>query len=210
MKKIMFNDRYGLTKAVIESRKTQTRRVFHADMKNPIVYRLKEKDGVRIVMAEDNHTPVLSAYKIGEIVAVAQSYKDIQAYVSETVGVDLGIREELRQSKGYSNKMFVRAELMSYQILITGIRLERLQDISDEDCLKEGIEQVYFEKGTTFGFKSPQFHIPNFNKHFEDFYNTPRKAYASLIDKISGKGMWNSNPYVFAYEFELVKYPNVK
>lgn len=29
-------------------------------------------------------------------------------------------------------------------------------------------------------------------------------AYAALIDRISGKGTWESNPYVFTYEFELV------
>lgn len=36
-------------------------------------------------------------------------------------------------------------------------------------------------------------------------YRTAKKAYAALIDKISGKGTWDSNPYVFVYEFELVK-----
>ena len=34
---------------------------------------------------------------------------------------------------------------------------------------------------------------------------TRRIAYAALIDKISGKGTWASNPYVFVYEFELIK-----
>lgn len=27
---------------------------------------------------------------------------------------------------------------------------------------------------------------------------------AGLIDKVLGKGTWNSNPYVFVYEFELI------
>lgn len=35
-------------------------------------------------------------------------------------------------------------------------------------------------------------------------FPSPRYAYASLIDKISGKGTWDSNPYVFAYDFELL------
>ena len=34
---------------------------------------------------------------------------------------------------------------------------------------------------------------------------TPHEAYAALIDKISGKGTWERNPYVFVYDFELVK-----
>ena len=36
-------------------------------------------------------------------------------------------------------------------------------------------------------------------------YSTPQYAYAALIDKVSGKGTWKSNPWVFVYEFELVK-----
>lgn len=36
-------------------------------------------------------------------------------------------------------------------------------------------------------------------------YDTPREAFADLIEKVSGIGTWKSNPYVFAYEFELVK-----
>lgn len=37
------------------------------------------------------------------------------------------------------------------------------------------------------------------------WFNTPREAFASLIDKVSGCGTWASNPWVMAYEFELVK-----
>ena len=28
--------------------------------------------------------------------------------------------------------------------------------------------------------------------------------YSVLIDKISGKGTWESNPYVFVYDFKLI------
>ena len=29
-------------------------------------------------------------------------------------------------------------------------------------------------------------------------------AFAALIDKVSGKGTWKKNPWVFAYSFELI------
>ena len=35
-------------------------------------------------------------------------------------------------------------------------------------------------------------------------YSNTRDAFAELIDKVSGKGTWASNPYVFVYEFELI------
>ena len=31
------------------------------------------------------------------------------------------------------------------------------------------------------------------------------RAFATLIDKVSGKETWASNPWVFVYEFELAK-----
>ena len=39
----------------------------------------------------------------------------------------------------------------------------------------------------------------------EETFNTPRQAFAALIDKVSGRGTWDRNPWVVVYEFELVK-----
>ena len=36
-------------------------------------------------------------------------------------------------------------------------------------------------------------------------FPTPREAFATLIDKVSGRGTWKRNPWVVVYEFELVK-----
>ena len=88
--------------------------------------------------------------------------------------------------------MFVRADLMPHRIRITNVRVERLQDISDEDCLKEGIIEELF--GTT-----PAYWV------LDVCFSNIRHAFRNLIDKVSGKGTWDSNSYVFVYEFELVK-----
>jgi hypothetical protein len=135
-------------------------------------------------------------YQENETVAIAQSYKDIHAEILREIG-DLELKKEFLQSKGYTNKMFVRAEKMPHSIRITNIRIERLQDISEEDCLKEGIwhdDNVWLE-GVTYCYRC----LTNGS------YRTAREAYASLINRISGKGTWESNPYVFVYDFELIE-----
>ena len=101
---------------------------------------------------------------------------------------------------GYFNKMFVRAGLMPHQIRITNVRAERLQDISDEDCLKEGI--IKGKVGSEDTHFMDAYYIPTLKT---DPFCTPQGAYSYLIDKISGKGTWKNNPYVFVYDFELVK-----
>ena len=93
--------------------------------------------------------------------------------------------------------MFVRAELMPHQIQITDISIQKLQDISDEDCLKEGIEEHL--KGIQYGFVSNIGYIGQYP------FTNPRDAFSALIDRVSGKGTWEKNPYVFVYEFKLIK-----
>lgn len=186
MKKIMFNDKYGLTQAVLEGNKTQTRRTFLKPGEETILY---GKTSEYLIS-------VKSRYKVGETIAIAQSYKDIHAEIIREVG-DLDLKKEFLQSKGYTNKMFVKAERMPHAIRITNIRVQRLQDISEDDCLAEGIwraDNVGLE-GTTYWYHG----LVN------SFFRTPQEAYASLIDRISGKGTWESNPYVFVYEFEVIE-----
>lgn len=197
MKKLMFNDRYDLTQAVIEGRKTMTRRVISGGQLLP-EDRIEDAsicpDGFVSIIANGGESlmEVKCHYKVGEIVAVAQRY-----YYVVSSGCDSPV-DGMDRTPGWRNKMFVRADLMPHQIRITGIKCERLQDISEADCLKEGIRQAYAESILgMYGYID--------HKGTGLWFNTPREAFASLIDKVSGRGTWASNPWVVAYEFELVK-----
>lgn len=193
----MFNDKYGLTQAVLAERKTQTRRIIpsadHENRRYEGVLTISSKDGCKSILAQFSDKRVLSAYAIGEEVAIAQAYRDIAEFplISENI-------KGFSQSPGWKNKMFVSPVLMPHHIRITNIRVERLQDISDKDCLAEGIKVS--PRGNIFSF------IFTRGKKSVDgvFVDSPRKAYAALIDKVSGKGTWDADPYVFVYEFELI------
>ena len=195
MKKIIFNDKYRLTRAVLEGRKTQTRRIAYTGNATIIDCGIcvEPKNIGRATLFRGIDEIAHSRYCIGKEVAVAQAYCEL---VSEA-----GYNEEeinkLRCSKGWKNKMYVKADLMPHRIRITDIRAERLQEISNEDCLKEGLWMAHDVglEGMTYWYHG----LANSS------FRTPQDAYAALIDKISGKGTWASNPYVFVYEFELVK-----
>ncbi len=218
MKKIMFNDRYGLTETVLSGRKTMTRRIITCPKTFKGVYVAgfhvykRQSDGAILewpsLYDADESTIdggyILPKYKVGEIVAVAQSYNDMgyDADALDRSPKDINIvRGLLGQSAGWNNKMFVRVVACKNQIRITNVRVERLQEISDEDCLKEGI--VSWTKDREL-FK---YDLGEDYEIFEwcDKPYSPREAFAALIDKVSGKGTWESNPFVLAYDFELVK-----
>lgn len=174
MDKIMFNDKFLLTDAVIDRRKTMTRR------KN-------------------------AKYHVGQIVAVAQRYSQLEKEI-EREGLPLNLQEWVYKHKGYHNKMYVRAEDMPRKIKITSCKQERLQDISDEDCLKEGVVRAcigYYVPGLKANWEKES-HIEAENGETWKLFPTPQEAFACLINKIEGKGTWEENPTVYAYEFELI------
>lgn len=203
MKKIMFNDRYGLTQAVLEGRKTQTRRIVYTQ--NGFVvfdnedFRLKKLDNGQALLTLCNNRFKTARYKIGETIAIAQKYEDLikNDEFYRLCGKNGMPLECIKYEKGCTNKRFVRADLMPHHIRITRIRVERLQDISDEDCLEEGI---WTRTGRWYCYD-----IIKRGEEYYDPYPDPREAYSVLIDRISGEGTWQSNPYVFVYDFELIR-----
>lgn len=161
MRKIMFNDRYGLTQLVLDGTKTQTRRNYTSNLYIP--------------------------YKVLETVAIAQRYSTI----ADNTNLDIKIRQHalnLLNTRGWDNKMYVKADPMPYRILILDRFVEEIQSISPDNCFREGI--ILEAQGYTF---------PN-HPHY---YETPLAAYEQLIKLLHGKKYWDANPLVYAYEFKL-------
>lgn len=197
MKKIMFSDAFCLTQAVLTGVKTMTRRKFARfrpdarmfdeicnieggfDDKGRYIFTLYNENG-------DIIGDMIPHYNVGEVVAIAQPYKDIYPNADfEMVGDGF-----MKESAGWTNKMLVRANLMKRHIRITDIKVERLQDISDDDALKEGVFKL-----------TDKYFLPS---GIAKICTSAREAFSYLIDAISGKGTWESNPWGAAYSFELV------
>lgn len=190
MKKIMFNDALGLTESVLRKRKTRTMRMLsvppssgHSDLETGI-----------------NGENIKHRYSKGEIVSVAQSYNTIkdemekdpynpiyEKYMRYAAGKDL---------PGNTNKMFVRCDLMPHHIRITDIHTSRLQDITDEECMQEGIRE-FTKDGLVTKYSS-------YDGAWENMERTPRDAFRVLIDATCGKGTWEKNPWMQICKFELV------
>ena len=196
----MFNDRYGLTQAVISGRKTVTRRIIDPQGKyeelrwwqpclefEECLYGYTENEGWEVIEPR---------YNVGEIVAVAQRY---DSFLHPNNGViEHDYQTTALASKGWNNKMFVKADLMPHQIQIRDLRIERLQDISD-DYFKEGITLLASADDGRIQWGYADEHLRYY------MFDSPREAFASLIDKVSGKGTWDRNPFVWRIEFQLVK-----
>lgn len=169
----MFNTRYGLENAVLRGTKTRT---WRADKK--------------------------PRYEVGEIVAIKQSYKEVMSY---TFYNDKNLYDKvcnLFDDAGATNKMFVKNELMPHQIRITKVTPCRLQDITDDECMKEGVES-YMQGNNTY-YNCRGIYMRGHPGVLNPF-KTAKDCFFMLINKLNGWGYWNTNPNGYAYEFELIK-----
>ena len=165
MKKIMFSDEFMLTQAVLEGRKTQTRKIItpqptykdncgicwkgYAYGLNPVDFNEPFGSYMNFVSGTE-YDKSCRRYRKGEVVAVAQSYCSIAEELENSNNATCAAHYEKNVQKaseyiswmehpGFNNKMFVAADMMIHQIRITNVRIEKLQEISDDDCLKEGV-----------------------------------------------------------------------
>ena len=77
---------------------------------------------------------------------------------------------------------------------ITGVRVERLKDITEADAVAEGIER----RASGFAWYT--------GRDAKTSYTTnPITSYSSLWESINGAGSWDANPWVWVVEFRRVK-----
>jgi len=78
---------------------------------------------------------------------------------------------------------------------ITNVRVERLQDISQEDAISEGIEK-HFHHNTFCNYKNGKYELD------------AKYSYLTLWEKINGPESRNANPWVWVLEFQPIANPN--
>lgn len=210
----MFTDKYrlGLTNLVISNKKTQTRIIVKIDdekfndFKKNCHRSYDTLNGCpELVEAYYFENRKKYPYKIGDIAAVAQSYHDAgydcRYYVDtdEYMFIKLNDGYHSIYPKAKFNKMFAESELMPHQVRITNVRIERMQDITEEDALKEGIEKIVGED------KIPRYIMKDKNGITMFSSDKYKSTFEFLMDRIFGKNSYANNPYVFVYDFKLIK-----
>lgn len=195
----MFNDEpFRLTEAVMSGRKTTARFLVPPSQLKAYETYCAEHPKEHITIRKFLLGRGLSKYLPYEEVAIAQSYSSLG------LAPDLIQRAKSHDKKthryvpiseleGWKNKMYVSSDFMPHSILITDVRVERLQSITDDDARKEGIMPIAVGGYGTYA-SAPTSLGP-----------TPRKAYAKLIDELCKKRVWDKHPWVYVYEFRFMK-----
>lgn len=207
MKKIMFNEPFGLQQATFDGVKGMTRRVIPQCILDAVPQYQEEYyagalehieiDQAILNMVGPEKMFQQYVYQVGEIVAIAQNYEQARPDMNEQQREELTYADmkhlfyRKKKLPGFKNKMFVKAEWMPHHIRITGMKVEPLCNISAEDCLREGIIDTgsgytCYRQGVLPLFRAPYF------------------AFKALINKLNRRGLFETNPLVFAYSYEII------
>lgn len=100
--------------------------------------------------------------------------------------------------------MFMYKEFSRLKLIITNIRIEQVQEITNDDAIAEGIgfaasdsHYAYFGyRNYLYNSKSPD--------HNTIGYGSPKRSYQSLWQLINGLKSWNDNPWVWVIEYKIV------
>jgi len=203
MKSINFTEQ--MFRAVIDGRKTQTRRIMKPQIgdckkscsgRGSCNFKFVDNGLLEGCDCYDVHKP---RYKVGETVYLKEPYCVISERLNSLIYKfdNKPIFDDVK----WKNKLFMPEKYARYFIEITAVRCERLQDISGEDCIREGIFKTHYTDGKGWvHYDHRKRAVPT-----SSWCQTPKKAFECLIYEIYGFEVWEANPFVWVYEFELIK-----
>lgn len=193
--------------------KTQTRRVVKPSR--------KDAEGTIMVgqvphnLYGDSHIdyegmeyPINCPYgRIGDRLWVRETFADLGDYpdpARPNIYYRADFHNEETWKGSWQPSLFMPRKACRLVLEITAVRVERLQDISEDDAYSEGLEAEVFDQ--TIGTKD----YLNEGNWFigwgdEPFDGIGRKSYQSLWASINGQESWDSNPFVWVIEFKVVE-----
>ncbi len=130
-------------------------------------------------------TPVV-AYRAGGCIAIGRKDSRGPDYLIH----DYSFSEPVHVDK-WKPSIFMPRWASRITLEITGVRVERLQDISAADAMAEGIMAA----GDGNGFQS---------ERQAGITSATRYSYAALFEDINGTGSWDANPWVWVIEFKVL------
>lgn len=185
-KPILFNTE--MVQAILESRKTVTRRKIDRDITN---FCDVEVDGTLLDYQNchgDFINPIdLCRYKAGDILYVRETFNNTETdtvlYAADKDFIDfyLFMESEIK----WKPSIHMPKEAARIFLKVTDVRVERLQDITEEDAITEGMSKTLVD-GVVFISAKGNFHV------LWDSLNIKR-----------GYG-WDTNPWVWVIEFEKI------
>jgi hypothetical protein len=201
-KPILFNTE--MVQAILGDRKTVTRRVIKPQPIAGIRKSVFVPSGI-----EDGHgREIKLLYKVGDILYVRETWQLLPSGFDEIPPeywyIYKATDELSDECTRWRPSIHMPKKAARIFLKVTDVRVERLQDITDEDCIAEGIKPVRVPGSTNYR-EEREFQIAcgiaTIEKYEELWDSTIKKQ---DLDKYG----WEGNPWVWVIEFERVEVEN--
>jgi hypothetical protein len=169
-----------MVRALLDGRKTQTRRVV---------------------------TPNSPKVKTGDIIWVREPYREVEKRIEDKANEPFNVMalfEKINPSDRWKPSLFMQKSLCRLFLEITDVRLEHLNDISEEDAIAEGVRYEYDPAEPD---KKLFWFYAHGDLRDDTLLGNPKTSFYSLWLMINGKGSWQKNPLVWVYSFKIIERP---
>lgn len=183
-----------MVRAILEGRKTQTRRVCT----------VTDLDDIR----EGRVAQGLGRFRVGMRLWVRETWswvgpghstRDLEFLRGEGP-IDLIYRADGSENGPWTPSIHMPRWASRITLEITSVRVERLQDISIADCLEEGVRCPLCGYTAT----DSRLHLDHAICERRGHSPSAIREYADLWESINGPGSWDADPYVWVIEFRQV------
>lgn len=210
-KPILFSS--PMVRAIIEGRKTQTRRIVKqpnemgaagAPISVAPFNTVAPERGLAYYWKSNgswNSTQPIKTHAAGDVLWVKETFKDLSDYMTapafqdRTNPIAFRADQEFIGCHAWTPSIFMPRKLSRITLKITEVRIERLHDITDADVMAEGCTKA---PSGGFVFRGTDYDKAGL------CHSEPELAFAALWIEINGEGSWLFNPWVAAYTFEKV------
>jgi hypothetical protein len=211
-----------MVRAILNGRKTQTRRIikskyelsdFHtAHEIGPGEVILWSNNGISKEFTKANYQPgegIKCPYGIlGDTLWVRETYGLTPDYPDHVVALRYRADGHEYNDIRWKPSIFMPRSASRISLLITDVRAERLQSITEEDAIAEGIEDLYAGQGLSEGthawrkYDVTKKQLKEPGGHWNTVADSAIDSYKSLWNSINGPGAWDANPWVWVITFE--------
>ena len=183
-----------MVQAILQGRKTQTRRVVKMpdSAYNPY-YSLDNKEFFYYKDGWGGNKLKCPYGQVGDVLWVRETWAYTMVQDETKLGYVYKADEYIENEVKWKPSIHMPKEACRLKLRITNIRVERLQDISPKDVVKEGIE-------------GSDGHWKNYLNGGEELYRTD--SFRTLWQSINGEQSWDDNLWVWVIEFERLNTPN--
>lgn len=198
MKSVIFNAEE--VRATLEGRKTQFRAVIKPQPKQVSYYGNLKNGGKGYLAADEEKSyPIISPFgKVGDEIFVKESFS-IDGISLQGVWYWADGNPEFGDWTKPKLAQHMKQEHSRLFLKIKSVKVERLQDISEEDCWKEGCEE--------FADYQDKTKVCEMTKILNECIEDPRPHFAVYWNSTHKKPeeKWEANPFCFVYEYEVVR-----